>query len=100
VYEGAPTPITAFLSVASKAAGFVALVTLIYVAFPDASDVYQPFVWVLAAVSMTVGNLLALRQTNIVRMLAQTNFVKKGEADAIFLTRQGQAYVNNLKVFK
>ena len=37
---------------------------------------------------------------NIVRMLAQTNFVKKGEADAIFLTRQGQAYVNNLKVSK
>ena len=37
---------------------------------------------------------------NIVRMLAQTNFIKKGEGDAIFLTRQGQAYVNNLKVFK
>lgn len=78
VYEGAPTPITAFLSVASKAAGFVALVTLIYVAFPDASDVYQPFVWVLAAVSMTVGNLLALRQTNIVRMLAYSSVSQGG----------------------
>ena len=48
-YEGAPTPVTAFLSVASKAAGFVALVTLLFVAFPAADDVYQPFIWVLAA---------------------------------------------------
>ena len=47
-YEGAPTPITAFLSVASKAAGFVALVTLIYVGFPQAKDTWQPFLWVLA----------------------------------------------------
>ena len=77
-YEGAPTPITAFLSVASKAAGFVALVTLIYVAFPQASDVYQPFIWVLAALSMTVGNVLALRQTNIVRMLAYSSISQGG----------------------
>ena len=77
-YEGAPTPITAFLSVASKAAGFVALVTLIYVAFPQASDVYQPFVWVLSVLSMTVGNVLALRQTNIVRMLAYSSISQGG----------------------
>jgi NADH-quinone oxidoreductase subunit N len=77
-YEGAPTPITAFLSVASKAAGFVALVTLVYVAFPQASDVYQPFMWVLAALSMTVGNVLALRQTNIVRMLAYSSISQGG----------------------
>lgn len=77
-YEGAPTPITAFLSVASKAAGFVALVTLIYVAFPQASDVYQPFLWVLAALSMTAGNVLALRQTNIVRMLAYSSISQGG----------------------
>ena len=48
-YEGAPTPVTAFLSVAAKAAGFVALVPLIFVAFPAADSVYQPFIWVLAA---------------------------------------------------
>jgi NADH-quinone oxidoreductase subunit N len=77
-YEGAPTPITAFLSVASKAAGFVALVTLVYVAFPQASDVYQPFMWVLAALSMTIGNVLALRQTNIVRMLAYSSISQGG----------------------
>lgn len=78
VYEGAPTPITAFLSVSSKAAGFVALVTLVFVAFPEADSVYQPFVWVLAAASMTVGNLLALRQTNIVRMLAYSSISQGG----------------------
>jgi NADH-quinone oxidoreductase subunit N len=78
VYEGAPTPVTAFLSVASKAAGFVALTTLVFLAFPLASDVYQPFIWVLSAASMTVGNLLALRQTNIVRMLAYSSISQGG----------------------
>ncbi|MEN9505195.1 MAG: NADH-quinone oxidoreductase subunit [Actinomycetota bacterium] len=78
VYEGAPTPITAFLSVASKAAGFVALLTLIFVAFPQADGVYEPFIWVLAAASMTIGNLLALRQTNIVRMLAYSSISQGG----------------------
>jgi NADH-quinone oxidoreductase subunit N len=78
VYEGAPTPVTAFLSVASKAAGFVALVTLVYVAFPQGKDVYQPFIWVLAVLSMTIGNLLALRQTNIVRMLAYSSISQGG----------------------
>ncbi|MTA69053.1 MAG: NADH-quinone oxidoreductase subunit N, partial [Actinobacteria bacterium] len=77
-YEGAPLPVTAFLSVASKAAGFVALVTLIYVGFPQAQDVWQPFLWVLAAITMTVGNLLALRQTNIVRMLAYSSISQGG----------------------
>ena len=78
VYEGSPTPITAFLSVASKAAGFVALVSLIFIAFPDADEVYQPLLWVLAALSMTVGNVLALRQTNIVRMLAYSSISQGG----------------------
>ena len=77
-YEGAPTPITAFLSVASKAAGFIALVTMLYVAFPQASDVWQPFMWVLSALTMTVGNVVALRQTNIVRMIAYSSISQGG----------------------
>ena len=77
-YEGAPTPVTAFLSVASKAAGFVALVTILYVGVPQAKDVWQPFLWVLAALTMTVGNLLALRQSNIVRMLAYSSISQGG----------------------
>ncbi|MGB0112097.1 MAG: NADH-quinone oxidoreductase subunit N [Ilumatobacteraceae bacterium] len=78
VYEGAPTPVTAFFSVASKAAGFVALMTLIFIAFPGADDVYEPLLWVMSALTMTIGNVLALRQTNIVRMLAYSSVSQGG----------------------
>jgi NADH-quinone oxidoreductase subunit N len=77
-YEGAPTPITAFLAVSSKAAGFVALLQLILIAFPGRSDVVEPLMWFLAALTMTVGNLIALRQTNIVRMLAYSGVAQAG----------------------
>ena len=77
-YQGAPMPVTAFLSVASKAAGFVALVLVIFLAFPTLDDVYGPFIWVLSALTMTVGNVLALRQTNIVRMLAYSSVSQGG----------------------
>jgi len=77
-YEGAPTPVTAFLSVGSKAAGFVGLVLMVYLAFPEARDVYRPFLWVMAALTMTIGNLVALKQTNIVRMLAYSSISQGG----------------------
>ena len=77
-YEGAPTPITAFLSVASKAAGFIAILSIIYVGFFGRADVYQPMFWVLAALTMTVGNLIAIRQTNIVRLLAYSSVAQAG----------------------
>jgi NADH-quinone oxidoreductase subunit N len=77
-YEGAPTPITAFLSVLSKAAGFVALITLTLVAFPGASAAWQPLFWVLSVATMTMGNLVALRQTNIVRLLAYSSVAQGG----------------------
>lgn len=77
-YQGAPTPVTAFLSVASKAAGFVALVTILYVAVPGSSDVWQPVIWILSALTMTIGNVVALRQTNIVRMLAYSSVAQGG----------------------
>ena len=77
-YEGAPTPVTAFLSVASKTGGFVALLQLIYVGFFGRADVWGPLFWVLAALTMTVGNLVALRQTNIVRMLAYSSVAQAG----------------------
>jgi NADH-quinone oxidoreductase subunit N len=77
-YEGAPLPVTAFLSVASKAAGFVALTSLIFLCFPTVDGVYGPLVWVLAALTMTVGNVIALRQTNIVRMLAYSSVSQGG----------------------
>jgi NADH-quinone oxidoreductase subunit N len=77
-YEGAPTPVTAFLSVSAKAAGFVALMAVIFLAFPTADGVYGPLVWTLAALTMTVGNVLALRQTNIVRLLAYSSVSQGG----------------------
>jgi NADH-quinone oxidoreductase subunit N len=77
-YEGAPTPVTAFLSVASKAAGFVALVVLVLTAFSEGRDVWQPFIWGLSALTMTVGNIFALRQTNFVRMIAYSSVSQGG----------------------
>ncbi len=77
-YEGAPTPVTAFLSVGSKAAGFVGLIAMVYLTFPAAKDVYQPFMWVMAAATMTMGNLVALKQKNIVRMLAYSSVSQGG----------------------
>jgi len=77
-YEGAPTPLTAFLAVASKAAGFVAMVTIITTAFPGQAKVVEPFMWVLSAATMSIGNLIAMRQTNIVRMLAYSGVAQAG----------------------
>jgi NADH-quinone oxidoreductase subunit N len=77
-YEGAPTPVTTFLSVASKAGGFVALITIVRFGFFPSEDSWQPVIWVLAAASMTLGNLAALRQTNIVRMLAYSSVAQGG----------------------
>ena len=77
-YEGAPTPIAAYLSVNSKAAGFVAMLIVMYQALPAASDIWAPALWLLAALSMTIGNLTALRQTNIVRLLAYSSIAQAG----------------------
>ena len=77
-YEGAPTPVTAYLSVGSKVAGFVGLLLICYRAFPDVTEIWGPALWVLAAVSMTLGNLTALRQDNIVRMLAYSSIAQGG----------------------
>ena len=77
-YEGAPTPVTAFLAVASKAAGFVALMNLVVIGFIGQEDVFQPLIWILAALSMTAGNVMALRQTNIVRLMAYSGIAQAG----------------------
>lgn len=77
-YEGSPTPITSFFAVATKAAGFVALLQLVFIGFYGREDVYGPVIWVLAVLTMTVGNLLALRQTNVVRVLAYSGIAQAG----------------------
>ena len=76
VYEGAPTPITAFLSVGSKAAAFAALLRVLYVAVPPQG--WVTIVAGLAAISMTLGNLVALSQPNIKRMLAYSSIAHAG----------------------
>lgn len=78
VYEGSPTPVTAWLSVGSKAAGFVGVLTVAYLAFPDLSDTWGPLLWLLAALSMTIGNLVAIKQTNIVRLLGYSSIAQAG----------------------
>lgn len=77
-YEGAPTPLTAFLAVASKAAGFVALMNVVFYAFEFQPQIAEPFIWLLSAATMTVGNLIAIRQTNIVRLLAYSGVAQAG----------------------
>ncbi len=77
-YEGAPTPVTAYLSVVSKAAGFVGLLVLCFIAFAEQREIWGAALWVLAAVSMTVGNLIALKQTNVVRLLGYSSIAQGG----------------------
>jgi len=80
VYEGAPTPVSGFLSTASKAAGFAVLVRLFFVAFPDYSVSWTQALAVLAAITMTIGNLLTIQQTNIKRLLAYSSVAHAGYA--------------------
>lgn len=80
VYQGAPTPVAGYLSTASKAAGFAVVLRLFFIAFPDFSEVWMPILALLAAISMTVGNLLALPQTNIKRLLAFSSISHAGYA--------------------
>jgi NADH-quinone oxidoreductase subunit N len=77
-YVGAPVPIAAYLSVVSKAAGFVGLSVLLTIGFAPYADVWAPVVAVLAAVTMTVGNLVALRQRRAVRLLAWSSIAQSG----------------------
>ena len=80
VYEGAPTPVTAFLSVASKAAGFAIILRVFYVSFSAEmmSANWGAIFAVLSVLSMTFGNLVAIRQNNIKRMLAYSAVAHAG----------------------
>lgn len=77
-YEGAPTPIAAFLSVGSKAAGFAVLVRVLGTGIPTGVLDWTPLIILLSGISMTVGNLVAIPQTNIKRMLAYSSIAQAG----------------------
>ncbi len=80
VYEGSPTPVAGFLSTASKAAGFAVIVRFFFVAFPDFAPSWTLVLAALSAITMTVGNLLAMSQTNIKRLLAYSSIAHAGYA--------------------
>lgn len=78
VYEGAPSPVVALLSTAPKAAAFALLLRVVYEMFPSLHSLWAPLLWVVAVLSMTVGNLAALRQQNVKRMLAYSSIAHAG----------------------
>lgn len=79
VYEGAPTPVAGFLSTASKAAGFAVLLRVLFIIFtPFALDYWPTILAALAVVTMTLGNLVALTQKNIKRLLAYSSIAHAG----------------------
>jgi NADH-quinone oxidoreductase subunit N len=80
VYQGSPTPVAGFLSTASKAAGFAVIIRFFFIAFPDYAPSWTVILAVLSAITMTVGNLLAMSQTNIKRLLAYSSIAHAGYA--------------------
>ena len=84
VYEGAPSPVVALLSTAPKAAAFALLLRVVYEMFPSLRALWAPLLWVVAVLSMTVGNLAALRQQNVKRMLAYSSIAHAGYLLAAF----------------
>ncbi len=77
-YEGAPTPVTAFLAAAIKASAFAAFIRIFVVALGDLHEYWERIVWVLAALTMIVPNVIALVQDNIKRLLAYSSIAHAG----------------------
>ncbi|WOI54539.1 NADH-quinone oxidoreductase subunit NuoN [Parvularcula sp. LCG005] len=80
VYEGSPTPVTAFFAAAPKVAAMFLFVRVMMEAFPTIIDQWQPVIWLIAALSMIVGSISALMQTNIKRLMAYSSIGHVGYA--------------------
>lgn len=78
VYEGAPAPVVGLMSTAPKAAAFAVLLRIAYGAYGAATHVWMPLLWIMAVLSMTIGNLGALTQRNVKRMLAYSSIAHAG----------------------
>lgn len=78
VYQGAPTPVTAFMAAATKAAAFIAMMRVLFVAFGGASWDWRPIIWVVAVATMLVGSVVAISQTDVKRMLAYSSIAHAG----------------------
>jgi NADH-quinone oxidoreductase subunit N len=86
VYQGAPTSVTGFMAVGAKAAGFAALLRIFITALPSLNLDLIPVLWGLAALTMVVGNLVAISQTNIKRLLAYSSIAHAGYILMAFVT--------------
>src|SRR5947199_7611081 len=84
VYEGAPTPVTGFMSVGPKAAGFAVLFRVFLTAFPTIEDRWTSAIWLVAVLTMVLGNVIALVQANIKRMLAYSSIAHAGYVTVAF----------------
>ncbi|HEX9014290.1 MAG TPA: NADH-quinone oxidoreductase subunit N, partial [Anaerolineaceae bacterium] len=78
VYQGAPSSVTGFMSVGAKIGGFAALLRIFIIAFPTQAATLAPAAWVIAALTMIVGNVVAISQTNIKRLLAYSSIANAG----------------------
>ncbi len=78
VYQGAPSSVTSFMAVGAKVAGFAALLRIFATTFPSVSTDLEPILWILAALTMVTGNVLAIAQGNIKRMLAYSSIAHSG----------------------
>ena len=78
VYQGAPTPITGFMAAATKVAAFGALLRVVYVALPPLHDEWRPVLWTISILTMAVGTITAVNQTNVKRMLAYSSVAHVG----------------------
>jgi NADH-quinone oxidoreductase subunit N len=78
VYQGSPTPVTAFMAATAKAAGFAALIRILISGFATIRVDWQPIIWALAAITLLVGSVLAIVQTDIKRMLAYSSISHAG----------------------
>jgi NADH-quinone oxidoreductase subunit N len=78
VYQGSPSPVSGFMSVAVKAAGFAVMLRIFLTAFPGLAETLAPALWVIAALTMIVGNVLAVVQSNIKRLLAYSSIAHAG----------------------
>jgi len=78
VYQGAPTAVTGFMAACTKIAAFGALLRVFYVAFSGASWDWRPLIWIVAILTMVVGSLVAITQTDIKRMLAYSSIAHAG----------------------
>jgi NADH-quinone oxidoreductase subunit N len=78
VYEGAPTPVTGFMAATAKAAGFAALIRILISGFPALASDWRPIIWALAVLTLLVGSILAIIQTNVKRMLAYSSISHAG----------------------